>query len=131
MIALNRTRFEQGDISELELTRIGVERLRFADDLFQARLELRNAKAALLALLYAPDLGADVEVLGDLALAGRPLRVASLQSRRGLSHRPGGRRVAAHVDSILKTAAIGLSCVVSRLPLSQILPSGACNWTSK
>lgn len=66
VIALNRIRFEQGDISELELTRIGVERLRFADDVFQARLELRNAKAALLALLYAPDLGADVEVLGDL-----------------------------------------------------------------
>jgi len=66
VIALNRTRFEQGDISELELTRIQVERLQFADDVFQARLELRNAKVGLLALLYAPDLGADIEVVGDL-----------------------------------------------------------------
>lgn len=67
VIALNRTRFEQGDISELELTRIQVERLQFADDVFQARLEVSNAKAALLALLYAPDLGADIEVAGDLS----------------------------------------------------------------
>ncbi len=67
VIVLNRTRFEQGEISELELTRIQVERLRFADDVFQSRLEVRNAKAALLALLYAPDLGADLEVLGDLS----------------------------------------------------------------
>lgn len=66
VIALNRTRFEEGEISGLELTRIEVERLRFADDLFQARLELQNSKAALLALLNAPDLGADIEVLGDL-----------------------------------------------------------------
>ena len=66
MIGLNRTRFEQGEISELELTRIEVERLRFADDAFQARLEVRNAKATLLALLYAPDLGADLQILGDL-----------------------------------------------------------------
>ncbi len=66
VIGLNRTRFEQGEISELELTRIEVERLRFADDAFQARLEVRNAKATLLALLYAPDLGADLQILGDL-----------------------------------------------------------------
>ncbi len=69
VIGLNRTRFEQGEISELELTRIEVERLRFADDAFQARLEVRNAKATLLALLYAPDLGADLQVLGDLTKA--------------------------------------------------------------
>ncbi|MDE0102573.1 MAG: TolC family protein [Bryobacterales bacterium] len=66
VIALNRTRFEQGEISGLELTRIEVERLRFADDLFQARLELQNSKAALLALLNAPDLGARLNVRGDL-----------------------------------------------------------------
>lgn len=66
VIALNRTRFEQGEISELELTRIEVERLRFADDVFQARLELRNAQAELLALLNAGDLAAEVQFPGDL-----------------------------------------------------------------
>ena len=67
VIGLNRTRYEQGEISELELTRIEVERLRFADDVFQVRLEVRNAKADLLALLYAPDLSADVELAADLS----------------------------------------------------------------
>ena len=66
VIELNRARFEQGEISGLELTRIEVERLSFADDLFQARLELRNAKAALLALLNSPDIGLDVQVRGEL-----------------------------------------------------------------
>lgn len=66
VIALNRTRFEEGEISGLELTRIEVERLRFADDLFQVRLESQNAKASLLALLNAPDLGADFRVRGNL-----------------------------------------------------------------
>ena len=66
VIELNRARFEQGEISGLELTRIEVERLSFADDLFQARLELRNAKAALLALVNSPDIGMEVQVRGDL-----------------------------------------------------------------
>lgn len=67
VIALNRIRFEQGEISDLDLTRIQVERLRFADDVFTSRLELRNSRATLLALLFAPDLGAEIEVAGDLA----------------------------------------------------------------
>lgn len=67
VIELNRARFEQGEISGLELTRIEVERLSFADDLFQARLELRNAKAALLALVNSPDIGMEVQVRGDLS----------------------------------------------------------------
>ncbi len=66
VIALNRTRYEQGDISELDLTRAQVERLRFAGDVFAARLELKNSTAALLALLSANDLSADVEAVGEL-----------------------------------------------------------------
>ena len=66
VIGLNRSRYEQGEISELELTRIEVERLRFADDVFQVRLELSNTKAALLALLNAPDFGSELQVVGAL-----------------------------------------------------------------
>lgn len=92
VISLNRTRFEQGEISELELTRIEVERLRFADDVFQARLELRNSKAELLALLYAEDLGADVQLVGDLstipALDIRPDAAPSEMYRIASSERP-------------------------------------------
>lgn len=66
MIELNRVRLKQGDISALDLNRIEVEKLRFQDDVFQADLMLRNSKNALLALLNAPDLSQDVDVVGTL-----------------------------------------------------------------
>ncbi len=66
VISLNRVRYEQGDISALDLNRIEVETLKFQDDVFQADLASRNAKSSLLALLHAPDLSRDVEVIGML-----------------------------------------------------------------
>ncbi len=71
MIELNRVRYTQGDISALDLSRIEVERLRFQDDVFQADLMLRNAKSSLLALLNAPDLSMDVDVVGTLPVDSR------------------------------------------------------------
>jgi cobalt-zinc-cadmium efflux system outer membrane protein len=71
MISLNRVRFEQGEISALELNRIEVEKLKFQDDVFQADLMLRNAKSSLLALLNAPDLSKDVDVIGTLQINGQ------------------------------------------------------------
>jgi outer membrane protein, heavy metal efflux system len=65
-ISLNRVRFQQGDISALDMNRIEVEKLKFQDDLFQAELALRDAKSSLLALLNAPDLSRDVDVIGTL-----------------------------------------------------------------
>jgi cobalt-zinc-cadmium efflux system outer membrane protein len=84
VITLNQVRFEQGDISALELNRIEVERLKFQDDVFQAELALCNAKSSLLALLNAPDLSRDIEIVGLLPVnyqdpePGLPAR-ASLQ----------------------------------------------------
>ncbi len=69
VISLNRVRYEQGDISALDLNRIEVETLKFQDDVFQADLALRNAKSSLLALLHAPDLSRDVEVIGTLPVS--------------------------------------------------------------
>ncbi len=66
VIALNKVRFEQGAISQLELRRVEVERLRFVDDVFRSELALRNAKSTLLALLNADDLSQDIEVRGIL-----------------------------------------------------------------
>jgi outer membrane protein, heavy metal efflux system len=66
MISLNRVRFQQGDISALDMNRIEVEKLKFQDDVLQADLELRNARSALLALLHAPDLAQDADVIGTL-----------------------------------------------------------------
>ncbi len=51
VLALNRKRYEQGELSGVELRRLQVERFRFADDVFGAELALRNARSALLALL--------------------------------------------------------------------------------
>ncbi len=51
VLAVNRARYEQGELSGVELRRLQVERFRFADDAFAAELASRNAKSALLALL--------------------------------------------------------------------------------
>ena len=67
VISLNRARNQQGEISGGEVRRIQVERLRFADDLFNAQLALRNARSTLLALLNAPDLGVEFDVTEALA----------------------------------------------------------------
>jgi cobalt-zinc-cadmium efflux system outer membrane protein len=71
MISLNRVRFEQGEISALELNRSEVEKLRFQDDLFQADLMLRNAKSSLLALLNATDLSQDIDIAGTLQVTAQ------------------------------------------------------------
>jgi cobalt-zinc-cadmium efflux system outer membrane protein len=67
-ISLNQVRYQEGDISALELNRVEVEKLKFQDDVFQADLALRNAKSSLLALLNAPDLSLDVDVVGTLSV---------------------------------------------------------------
>jgi outer membrane protein, heavy metal efflux system len=95
MIELNRIRYKQGDISALDLSRIEVERLRFQDDVFQTDLMLRNAKSSLLALLHAPDLSVDVDVVGTLPVdssiiePGLPPRAPLNELRRiALEKRP-------------------------------------------
>jgi len=56
LIALNRARLEQGEISGVEVRRVQVERLRFSDDASAAELGVRRARSALLALLAYQDL---------------------------------------------------------------------------
>jgi cobalt-zinc-cadmium efflux system outer membrane protein len=66
-LGLNRSRFEQGEISGGELRRLQVERLRFVDDVFAAELALRNARSALLALMNVNNLSQAFEVTEPLA----------------------------------------------------------------
>lgn len=66
-IGLNRSRFEEGEISGGDLRRLRVERLRFVDDVFAAELALRNARSALLALLNVTELAQPFEVTEPLA----------------------------------------------------------------
>ena len=45
VLAINRARFEQGELSGVELRRLQVERHRFADDVLTPDLALKNARA--------------------------------------------------------------------------------------
>ena len=76
-IGLNRSRFEEGEISGGDLRRLRVERLRFVDDVFAAELALRNARSALLALMNVTDLARPFEVAEPLAPPGAILASAS------------------------------------------------------
>src|SRR5262245_3765486 len=66
VVELNRARLEKGDISGVELKRVEVERLRFIDDLFAARLALANARTTLQTLLGLPQAGVSFKFLTTL-----------------------------------------------------------------
>ena len=87
-LAVNQARLGEGAIAGVELRRLRSERLRFADDVFNAQLDLQNAKSALLALLNAPDLSLDIEVTEPLVPAGGmtpvPARTAALAQANDL-----------------------------------------------
>ena len=72
VIELNRTRFEQGDISGAELKRVEVERLKFVEDVFASKLALANAKSMLLLLLGLPQANPSFKLSESLRGAGRP-----------------------------------------------------------
>lgn len=71
VIELNRRRLENGDISGVELKRVEVEKLKFVEDVFAARLALVNAKATLLALFGLPQTKASFTFSGILTMDSR------------------------------------------------------------
>ncbi|MGE3277378.1 MAG: TolC family protein [Vicinamibacterales bacterium] len=83
VIALNVARRDEGTVSGVDVRRLQVERLRFVDDRFAAELALRNAKAALLAILDAPDLTRDIDVTEPLSGGSttRPPEAQALQAQ--------------------------------------------------
>ena len=94
VLALNRARYEQGELSGVEMRRLQVERFRFADDAFAAELALKNARSALLALLQAKPLDQPFDTIdGLLAPAAPPAAVAATSApasalSQALSSRP-------------------------------------------
>ncbi len=64
---IQRVRAAKGDISELELLRIQVQRFAFERDAADARQAIRTAKIALRAAVGRDRVGADYEIAGDLA----------------------------------------------------------------
>ena len=84
---IQRLRAEKGDISELELLRIQVQRFTFARDAADAHQALASAKIALRTAAGTVNIADDFEVVGDLDFKevslDRPLLV-----RRALDNRP-------------------------------------------
>jgi len=85
-LKLNEARFEQGEISGLERVRLQTERLRFWNDVQQAYLDLKIAKAAVLELLAAPQ-ETEFEVADPLVTTVPLLSVSEL-TQTALQNRP-------------------------------------------
>jgi len=66
VIAINRSRYQQGEVSGGELRRLEVERLTFSDDALLAELAIRNSRGMLLALLGAPRLDLPLDPIDTL-----------------------------------------------------------------
>jgi cobalt-zinc-cadmium efflux system outer membrane protein len=94
VLALNRIRYEQGDLSGMELRRLEVERFRFADEAFAAELALRNARSTLLAWMNVTPLDRPFELTDDLlsapvgAVAAAPGETTEAAVNRALANRP-------------------------------------------
>lgn len=76
LIAVNKARLEQGEISGVEMRRLQVERFRFADDRFTAELALKNTRGELLALLNITPLTQVFETSDTLAAEAAPVSAA-------------------------------------------------------
>ena len=67
VLTVGRERVRVGESARSEVSRLEVERLRFAEDAFAADLALRNARAALLTLLGASNLTQQVQASDSLS----------------------------------------------------------------
>ena len=77
---VQRFRAEKGDISQLDLLRIQVQRFQFERDAADARQGFRAAKIALRAVCSQERLGENFEAVGDLAYRDVPYDRAALYS---------------------------------------------------
>jgi cobalt-zinc-cadmium efflux system outer membrane protein len=87
VISLNRSRFEDGDISRLDFQRVELQRVQFESDLANARVNLRTAKIQLLALLNDRTAIDDFDATGDFAYKESILLLAELR-RAAETNRP-------------------------------------------
>jgi cobalt-zinc-cadmium efflux system outer membrane protein len=89
VIAVNRQRFEAGDISRADMDRVELQRIQFESDLVNARVNLRTAKLDLLALLNDRNPVDSFDIAGpfdfsDKILLPDELHQATLDSRPDL-----------------------------------------------
>lgn len=86
-IEANRTRFQAGDISELDFQRVEIQRVQFESDLASARVNLRTAKIQLLALLNDRTPVDDFDVAGDFGYRESILQLPELR-QAAVANRP-------------------------------------------
>jgi cobalt-zinc-cadmium efflux system outer membrane protein len=67
VLTVSRERVSVGEAARSEVSRLQVERLRFAEDAFSADLALKNARAALLTLLGATNLTQAIQATDSLS----------------------------------------------------------------
>ena len=84
---LQRVRAEKGDISQLELLRLQVQRFAFERDAGDARQAIEAAKIALRAAIGPDAVAEPFDVVGELDFRDAPLDRAELR-RRALANRP-------------------------------------------
>ena len=94
---LQRLRVAKGDLSELELLRIQVQRFTFERDAADARQALAAAKIALRAAAGEANLAEEFEVIGDLGFEEVPLDRQSLL-RDAIANRPDLRAAVADLE---------------------------------
>ena len=91
---IQRFRAERGDISELELLRLQVQRFAFERDAADARLASEAARIALRAAINPAAVAERVEIVGDLDFRDVPADLGPLR-QRALDARPDLRAAAA------------------------------------
>ena len=79
VIRLNEARFQQGELSGLEMNRIRAERLRFHSDVIDSTLQLRNSKTALLEVLGVENFDANFDVVETLTTDLPAVQLSELQ----------------------------------------------------
>jgi cobalt-zinc-cadmium efflux system outer membrane protein len=88
VLAINRVRFDQGELSGVELRRLQVERHRFADDVLAAELALRNSRSSLLAVLNLRPLDQEFDTVDGLAAPLAAPVVDTTVREQALANRP-------------------------------------------
>jgi cobalt-zinc-cadmium efflux system outer membrane protein len=86
-IEANRSRFQAGDISELDFQRVEIQRVQFESDLASARVNVRTAKIQLLALLNDRTAVDDFDIAGDFEYKESIIQLPELR-QTAVANRP-------------------------------------------
>jgi cobalt-zinc-cadmium efflux system outer membrane protein len=107
-LTVNRTRFDAGDIAQVDLNRLGVQRFQFESDLEAAAVNLDTAKIQLRQLLNDSTPIAQFDVTGPYDFAGQILSMEDFQMA-ALDTRPDLRAAEAAIDKARTDHALAVA----------------------